>query len=207
MGFLDSSSSIVTAILTRKGRELIAKNDGSFRIVKFAFGDDEVNYQLYNVAAQNDTDILNLPVLEPSSNESTALRYRLVTMPAGSVQIAYLMVNPTTVTVGNALQGGAFIPNQMIVIVSTSNGSDPSGYICSSRNPSIANVQQTNVSYDAGNTFIDPATGKEITNQGSAMVTVIGGSIDGTTFIDIAGKDSGAVITVPVTTVTVQGLR
>ena len=46
MGFLDNSTNnvIVDAVLTDYGRELLAQNDGSFSIVKFAFGDDEVDY-------------------------------------------------------------------------------------------------------------------------------------------------------------------
>ena len=71
MAFLDSTTAVIDAILTRKGRELLAKNDGSFQITKFAFGDDEINYQLYDAtkATDQDSDILNLPVLEPVSNE------------------------------------------------------------------------------------------------------------------------------------------
>ena len=48
MGFLDNSTNniIVDAVLTDFGRELLARNDGSFSIVKFAFGDDEVDYTL-----------------------------------------------------------------------------------------------------------------------------------------------------------------
>ena len=37
MAFLDSSTAVIDAILTRKGRELLARNDGSFQITKFAF--------------------------------------------------------------------------------------------------------------------------------------------------------------------------
>ena len=46
MGFLDNSTNniIVDAVLTDYGRELLSRNDGSFSIVKFAFGDDEVDY-------------------------------------------------------------------------------------------------------------------------------------------------------------------
>ena len=87
MAFLDSSTAVIDAILTRKGRELLARNDGSFQITKFAFGDDEINYQLYDAtkATDQDADILNLPVLEPVSNENVALLYRLITLPDGSL--------------------------------------------------------------------------------------------------------------------------
>lgn len=201
MGFLDSSSSIVTAILTRKGRELIAKNDGSFRITKFAFGDDEINYQLYNTATENDADILNLPILEPSSNENTALRYRLVTLPQGSVTMAYLLVNPTTIAVSSSLSKFTGVPNQSVIMVTTRNGSDPSGYIAVSRNTSIATVGSNRISSDPNLPFIDPTTGKQFTEQDarSGLINIVGGDIGGTTFIDIAGKDTGATISVPIT--------
>ncbi len=44
MGFLNNTVVTVDAILTRKGRELLAKNDGSFRITQFALADDEIDY-------------------------------------------------------------------------------------------------------------------------------------------------------------------
>ena len=94
MAFLDSSTAVIDAILTRKGRELLARNDGSFQITKFAFGDDEINYQLYDAtkATDQDADILNLPVLEPVSNENVALLYRLITLPKGTLKTANLVV-------------------------------------------------------------------------------------------------------------------
>ena len=95
MAFLDSSTAVIDAILTRKGRELLARNDGSFQITKFAFGDDEINYQLYDAtkATDQDADILNLPVLEPISNENVALLYRLITLPSGTLKIANLQIS------------------------------------------------------------------------------------------------------------------
>ena len=48
MGYLDNSSITVDAILTKRGRELLSRNDGSFRITQFALGDDEIDYTLFN---------------------------------------------------------------------------------------------------------------------------------------------------------------
>ena len=48
MGYLNNSVITVDAILTKKGREALAKNDGSFRITQFALSDDEIDYTLYN---------------------------------------------------------------------------------------------------------------------------------------------------------------
>ena len=43
MGVLDNTSVTVDAILTKKGREKLAKGEGQFRITKFALGDDEID--------------------------------------------------------------------------------------------------------------------------------------------------------------------
>ena len=48
MGYLNNSIVTVDAVLTKKGRELLAKGDGSFKITQFALADDEIDYTLYN---------------------------------------------------------------------------------------------------------------------------------------------------------------
>ena len=49
MSFLDNSGDIILdAVLTDAGRERLARGDGTFKITKFAFGDDEINYELYD---------------------------------------------------------------------------------------------------------------------------------------------------------------
>lgn len=49
MAFLDNSGDIILdAVLTDTGRMRLAKGDGSFKITKFALGDDEINYKLYD---------------------------------------------------------------------------------------------------------------------------------------------------------------
>jgi len=88
MGYLDNSSVIVDAILTKKGRELLAKGNNQFNITKFALADDEIDYSLYNPAHPLGTDyygiaIENLPMLEASpydtrwsNNIKRATRYQ-----------------------------------------------------------------------------------------------------------------------------------
>lgn len=188
MGFLDSSSSIVTAILTRRGRELLAKNDGSFRIVKFAFGDDEINYQLYNSATENDTDILNLPVLEPSSNELTALRYRLITAPQGTIQVAYLTVAPVFLALQNQTVRNNRLPSVGTLTIQTTNGTD-TAYIITSRRTSIVSVITPLATAE-----IDPVQGVS-----TALVSIRAGSQNGSTYVDIVGRDTGAIISIPIT--------
>ena len=93
MGFLDNSGDIILdAVLTDTGRMRLARGDGSFRIVKFALGDDEINYELYRNSNHNngahpsgsayyDLDILQTPVLEAFTNNTSLMKSRLVTIP------------------------------------------------------------------------------------------------------------------------------
>lgn len=84
MAFLDNSGDIILdAVLTDTGRLRLAKGDGSFRITQFAFGDDEINYGLYNKnhpsgSAYYDLDILQTPVLEAFTNNTSVLKYQLM---------------------------------------------------------------------------------------------------------------------------------
>ena len=48
MAILNPTVVTVDAVLTTKGRELLARNDGSFQITQFSLADDEVDYTLYN---------------------------------------------------------------------------------------------------------------------------------------------------------------
>ena len=55
MGFLrhDTNDIMLDAVLTDKGRELLARNDGSFSIVKFALSDEEVDYNIISQYGRN----------------------------------------------------------------------------------------------------------------------------------------------------------
>src|SRR6056300_953060 len=84
MAFLDNAGDIlVDAVLTDIGREFLARNDGSFEIVRFALGDDEIDYALFNPntgSLQQDISILNSPVFEANVNEKIALRNQLLSI-------------------------------------------------------------------------------------------------------------------------------
>ena len=86
MAFLDRSSLIVDAVLTNKGRERLSSN--SFDITKFALGDDEVDYSLYNEANTNGPNYYgeNMPILEATTRADTALKFKLITLPPGTVE-------------------------------------------------------------------------------------------------------------------------
>ena len=105
MGYLDNSSMTVDAILTTKGREILAKG-GTLNITQFALGDDEIDYTLWNPTHPNGTNfygiiIDNLPLIEAIPDETQAMRSKLITIPkpAGATEIVgvpFINVSQTT---------------------------------------------------------------------------------------------------------------
>jgi hypothetical protein len=105
MSFLDNSGDIILdAVLTDTGRRQLARGDGSFRIVKFAFGDDEVNYELYATGAagaNRDLDILQSPVFEAFTNNTSTMKSKLLTIANNN--LLYLPVNKLNQNLGPQL--------------------------------------------------------------------------------------------------------
>ena len=91
MAFLDNSGDIILdAVLTDAGRKRLAKGDGSFKIVKFALGDDEINYELYNKDDARgtpfyDLEIMQTPVLEAFTNNTATMKSKLITITRNDV--------------------------------------------------------------------------------------------------------------------------
>jgi hypothetical protein len=91
------------AVLTDTGRYRLAKGDGSFKIVKFALGDDEINYALYNKnhpsgSAYYDLEILQTPVLEAFTNNTSTMNSKLLSIPRTNLLYLPIMkINNQTV--------------------------------------------------------------------------------------------------------------
>jgi len=91
MAFLDNSGDIILdAVLTDTGRMRLAKGDGSFRIAKFALGDEEIDYSSYNKdhasgSAYYDLQVLQTPVLEAFTNNTSTMKTKLITIPRTSL--------------------------------------------------------------------------------------------------------------------------
>ena len=91
MAYLDNSSVTVEAILTKKGRELLARGEG-FEITQFSVADDEIDYRLWKPTHPNGTNfygavIEGLPLVEAVPDETQSLRSKLVTLPRGTSKI------------------------------------------------------------------------------------------------------------------------
>ena len=104
MGYLDNSSITVDAILTKKGRELLAKGRDNFVITQFALADDEVDYNLWNAAHPLGSDfygiiIENLPMLEATTDENFMMKYKLLSLPKNTVRIPKISTTSPSVSI------------------------------------------------------------------------------------------------------------
>jgi hypothetical protein len=110
MGYLDNSSVIVDAVLTRKGRELLSKNQ--FNVTQFALADDEIDYTLYNENHPNGTAFYGeaieaLPLIEAIPNENNSMISKLITLDRGTTKIPVLNLpsgNNITVNKGGLVE-------------------------------------------------------------------------------------------------------
>ena len=110
MGFINNTSYILNAVLTKKGKEYLSKSSGNFNITKFALADDEIDYGLWNTAHPNGSNhygavIESTPMIEPCVDPEVVMKYKLVTIPEGSRAVPYISnVTPPTLTGDNALK-------------------------------------------------------------------------------------------------------
>lgn len=78
MSIINSTERILKAVLTRTGRDILQKNNERFIITKAAFGDNEINYNLVNSQDPDSNDVQSIAVFEPSTNEDTGLKSKLI---------------------------------------------------------------------------------------------------------------------------------
>ena len=102
MGYLNNATITVDAILTKKGRELLARGRDEFRITQFALADDEIDYDLYNPdhplgTAFYGAAIENMPIVEAIPDETQMMKYKLVTLPKGTARIPVVRVAQTSI--------------------------------------------------------------------------------------------------------------
>jgi hypothetical protein len=110
MGYLDKSTITVDAVLTKKGRELLAKGRQGFKITQFAVADDEVDYRLYDTAhplgtAYYGSIIEQMPLLEASTDETQAMRFKMVTLPRGTKEIPIISLGVSSYTLTFGVSG------------------------------------------------------------------------------------------------------
>ena len=121
MGFLDNSTNniILDAVLTDYGRQALAKNDGSFKISKFALGDDEIDYGIitkYGRTVGREKIEKNTPIFEAFTNQSLSLKYKLISIPRPILYMPNVtLTSPTSITL-SASNSNSYKQYQDIII-------------------------------------------------------------------------------------------
>jgi hypothetical protein len=205
MGYLDNSSITIDAILTLKGRELLAKGTDQFKITQFALGDDEVDYSLWNTdhplgSAYYGTIIDNMPMLEAIPDETQALKYKLITLPKGSKKIPVISVSATSITAKWNDTATKIVPS------TTSGGNTNYGYTAILSDSTIATISVAKPAPLASSAAAVSFIGD---NEDAQTVTVTGlefsivakqfTDADKTATITIIGNETGGSVTVKLT--------
>ena len=139
MGFLNNTSVTVDAVLTKKGRELLARGQDEFKITKFALADDEIDYRLWDTSHPNGSNyygavIENMPLLESFVDENQIMRFKLISLPKNTAKLPILEVPSPTLEFNGPGVTQTISPN-------TRNGSDAeAGYSFTLHDATIANL-------------------------------------------------------------------
>jgi hypothetical protein len=213
MGYLNNQVLTVDAILTKKGRELLARNDGSFRITQFALADDEIDYTLYNPnnvsgSAYYGQAIEGMPLLEAFSDETQIMKYLLTTLPRGTAKMPILNLGYTSIILK---QGASLsITPQTLNYLGGTNTFEASGYnftIGDSRVMSVFNgvgintdaATALNTTTTLGTNVSKTVIGTTLNMTGTTINTLFGSQTQLNTILTVVGRDSGARVTVPIT--------
>jgi hypothetical protein len=211
MGYLNNNTVTVDAILTKKGRELLARNDGSFRITQFSLADDEIDYTLYNPnhpsgSAFYGEAIENMPILEAFPDETQVMKYKLLTLPRGTAKLPVIEVGYTTITLK---QGASLsITPQTLNYLGTDSTFESSGYtatIGDSRTLSrfegvgvnTTNAATLNTTSTVGTNVSRTVIGTTINLTATTVNTLFGTSNKLNTILTVTGRDSGARVIIP----------
>ncbi len=211
MAILNPTTITVDAILTTKGRELLARNDGSFQITQFALADDEIDYTLYNPnhpsgSAYYGEAIENTPVLEAIPNESQVMRYKLVTLPRGTSKLPVINLGYNSITLR---QGASLtITPQTLNYLGATSTFEANGYtatiadsrlVSSFTGTGITTTEPTgNLNTTTGTILSVTQVGTSFSITGTTVNTLFGSTLSTlTTTITVIGRDSGARITIP----------
>ena len=216
MAYLNNEFVTVDAVLTTKGRELLALNDGSFRITQFALSDDEIDYTLYNPnhpsgSAYYGEAIEKMPLLQAFVDNTQDMKYQLVTLPRGTAKLPVLNIGGRG---SISLQQGTTITINPTTLnyLGTIESIEPLGYLVTISNQNlVASFTGTGV-----NTTALPSLTPTPTTSGAPLsISRIGtsftitatslndifpsGVTQVTTTVTFVGRNSGARISIPLT--------
>jgi hypothetical protein len=220
MAILNNTTVTVDAILTKKGRELLARNDGSFQITQFSLADDEIDYTLYNPTHPSGSAFYGeaieaMSMLEAFPDEAQIMRYKLVTLPRGTSKLPVISLGYNTISLR---QGASLtITPQTLNYLGATSTFEANGYTTT-----ISDIRLLSGFSGVGVTTTNPMTDANTTTGTKLSKSVLGTSftLSGTTIntlfgttttqlsttITVIGRDSGARITIPVNIIKVNNI-
>jgi hypothetical protein len=218
MGYLDNSTVTVDAILTKKGRELLARGDGSFKITQFALADDEIDYTLYNPSHPNGSAyygeaIEAMPLLEAFPDETQIMKYKLATLPRGTARLPLLDLGYAAIRLK---QGASLaITPQTLNYLGASTAFEAGGYVATIADARVLNsfngvgvntaeAAALNSTTTLGTNVSKSVIGTSINLTATTVNTLFGTNTQLQTTITVIGRDSGARLTIPVTIIKVN---
>ena len=216
MAILNPTIVTVDAILTTKGRELLARNDGSFQITQFSLADDEIDYTLYNPnqpsgSAFYGEAIEAMPIIQAFPEDTQMMRYTLTTLPRGTSRLPVVSLGYNTIVLK---QGASLtITPQTLNYLGATSTFEANGYIATiadirllssfqgtgitTTTVTAANAAALNTT--TGTVLSKSEIGTSFTLTGTTVNTLFGTTLTTlATTITVVGRDSGARITIPV---------
>jgi len=218
MAYLNNQYVTIDAVLTKKGRELLARNDGSFQITQFALADDEIDYTLYNPNHPSGSAFFGeaieaMPLLEAFVDETQIMKYKLVTLNRGTNKLPVLSLGYTSIILRQA--ASINITPQTLNYLGAVSTFEPSGYLMTVGDSRFLSTFTGTGIDTTGLNIVSPTPNASGANLSATQVgtsftliastintlfptsAVAGASIS--TTITVMGRDSGARITIPLT--------
>ena len=212
MGYLNNTVVTVDAILTDTGRQLLANNDGSFRITQFALADDEIDYTLYNPnhpsgSAYYGQAIENMPLLEAFPQATQVMKYKLVTLPRGTAKMPILDLGYNAIVIK---QGASLAITPQTLNYLGGNTYESNGYTATISDVRLFStfegvgintpqVQALNTTTTLGTSVSKTVVGTTINIKATTVNTLFGNNTQLQATLTVEGRDSGARLTIPVT--------
>jgi len=215
MGYLNNTVVTVDAILTDTGRQLLAQQNGQFRITQFALADDEIDYTLYNPthpsgSAYYGQAIVNMPLLEAFPQATQTMKYKLVTLPRGTNLLPILSIGYPSISLK---QGASLALKPQTLNYLGGTTVEPSGYTATISDirvfnnfegvgvntPAVVALNVTNQTTTIGTSVSKTVVGTVINMTATTVNTLFNTASQLSATLTIIGNDSGARVTVPVT--------
>lgn len=207
--YINNEIITVDAVLTKKGRELLAAN-GGLNITSYALADDEIDYRLYQPnhpqgSAYYDLAIRNTPVFEAFTDETQLLKYKLVTLPSGQTSIPIISLGQSAILVDKDYKGEVVIVPSTNPVYNATLGytailaNKSAGTVVGEQLQTITNATIPTFIGDVSSTTAQISLGLRFRFvPNSALTQTL------TTSLTVVGNESGGSVTIPVT-VTVKG--